>query len=327
MNHTHIPGDRLRRVWAIIVDIYREPDILRRTLAQRYGISERQIQEDLRLVEDLGFPLYRQKGYRFLGSHPMPPVSFVVDEAIALFLALQQIVVQPGLKTGELTTALSKLCSLFPPALQPLLHEVLDAGDRGRPAGPRERILLELGHALAAHHSVWIRYETASRGDAESERLGDPYELLPHLRSWYLVAYCHLRGEIRMFKLDRIREVHPSQQIYAIPEDFDLDAYMGDTWGLLRGESGEPEEVRLRFSPRAGRWVREEHWHKTQEFQALPTGEVEMKLHIPLTPEFVRWLMYYGSDVAVLAPPALRDGVREEAKAVIAACKGLRVTG
>ncbi len=53
--------------------------------------------------------------------------------------------------------------------------------------------------------------------------------------------------------MDRIHEARLLDSGYDIPADFDLDAYLGDTWGLMRGAAGEVEEVVLEFEPEAGR--------------------------------------------------------------------------
>ena len=42
------------------------------------------------------------------------------------------------------------------------------------------------------------------------------------------------------------------------------------------------------------------------------TARILFKLHVVITPEFVRWLMYYGSKVEVLEPASLRERVAEE---------------
>jgi predicted DNA-binding transcriptional regulator YafY len=68
----------------------------------------------------------------------------------------------------------------------------------------------------------------------------------------------------------------------------------------------------LRFSPEAGRRVAEEHWHASQQVEEQPGGSVLFRLRIPVTPDFVNWLLYYGSRVEVLSPPELRQELAEE---------------
>jgi predicted DNA-binding transcriptional regulator YafY len=127
-----------------------------------------------------------------------------------------------------------------------------------------------------------------------------------------LIAFCHRRQAVIEFKLDRIRQADLLDESYTIPADFDLEAYLGDGWGLMRGRATEPQDVELLFEPEAGRWVAEEHWHKSQQAETLPDGRVRMTFRVGVTPEFVNWIMYYGSRVQVVRPEALRAQVAEE---------------
>ncbi len=56
----------------------------------------------------------------------------------------------------------------------------------------------------------------------------------------------------------------------------------------------------------------EEKWHKSQAFEVQPDGSVRFRLHLPITPDFVSWVLYYGSRVEVVIPVELRDRVAEE---------------
>jgi predicted DNA-binding transcriptional regulator YafY len=58
--------------------------------------------------------------------------------------------------------------------------------------------------------------------------------------------------------------------------------------------------------------VAEETWHRSQQTEELPDGRILFKLHVVITPEFVNWLMYYGSKVEVLEPKSLREQVAAE---------------
>lgn len=149
-------------------------------------------------------------------------------------------------------------------------------------------------------------------GISSAERVVHPYHIMPYVRSWQLIGYCEWRREVRIFKLDRISTATLLDERYAIPDDFNLEEYLGATWGLMRGKAGEPVNVVLRFEPEAGTWVGEEYWHPGQQVEGQPDGSVLFRLHIAVTPEFVNWLLYYGSRVEVLEPASLRERVAEE---------------
>jgi predicted DNA-binding transcriptional regulator YafY len=76
--------------------------------------------------------------------------------------------------------------------------------------------------------------------------------------------------------------------------------------------AGEPEEVVLHFAAEVGRRVAEEEWHKSQRTEILPDDSVIFRLNLIITPEFISWLLYYGSGLEVVAPAWLRARVAEE---------------
>ena len=76
-----------------------------------------------------------------------------------------------------------------------------------------------------------IVYRTARRQGNVSERVVHPYHIMPHVRSWQLIAYCEKRQDVIMFKVDRIQKATLLDESYEIAGGFDLDAYMGDAWG------------------------------------------------------------------------------------------------
>jgi len=308
---------RVARLLDIIGRISSRPKVwTRRSLAEVFEISERRIQQDLEIVvHRLCLPLARSRtGYYFTSPHAFPSVNFAFGEAVALLLAAKAGESLSGVGSAELAAALHRLKDAFPPEFRPLV-ESLDRGvSLSEQDDRRQRTLELLQEAMASRRTVQMRYASASRGGEQTERRVDPYAIVPYVRSFHLVGYCHLRQEVRIFKVDRIKSLQVTRQQFQIPDDFDLKEYIGDSWGLLRGAGGEPEEVRLRFSPRAGRWVSEEQWHPGQQVEWQPDGTLIFSLRVAINPAFVRWILYYGSEVEVIEPEWLAREVWKEAR-------------
>ena len=171
------------------------------------------------------------------------------------------------------------------------------------------------GRADAPHAALAGAAGTGAVAPAR-ERVVDPYSLLPYLRSWYLVGYCHLRGEVRMFKVDRIESLARTGERFELPEGFDVATYLGETWGLLRGEAGEPEEVVVEFAAEASPWVRDEQWHPSQRVEDLGDGRVRLHFRAGITAELRRWVLGFGRQARVVRPAHLAEWVLEEARAV-----------
>src|SRR5919201_1985208 len=141
-------------------------------------------------------------------------------------------------------------------------------------AQPRRWTLALLERAWRERGGVRMVYERGMRGGARSEGVVEPYHLQRYGRFWILIAYDHLRQAVRDFKVDRLRTAVLLDERYTIPDDFDVATYRGTTWGLLRGEAGEPVDIELLFSPQAGRWVQEEDRGVPLSAEPRPDGSV-----------------------------------------------------
>ena len=138
----------------------------------------------------------------------------------------------------------------------------------------RQQMLRLLNQALLQNRKLEIVYETASRDGAISKRVVRPYHIMPYVRSWQLIAHCEKRQAVIMFKVDRIHEATLLDAPYTVADDFDAEQYIGNVWGIMRGEGLEPQEIELHFTPDAGRWVAEEFWHSSQDPDPQPDGSL-----------------------------------------------------
>jgi predicted DNA-binding transcriptional regulator YafY len=309
---------RVARVLEIIQYIATRPGWWRRkSLAERYELSERQIQKDLDIIRHrLGLALVHDgKGYSFERIPQLPTVAYTFSEALALLMAFQAAQQVSGIGSPDLAAAIARLQSVFPLEFAPLFGQITSQAARSGTRTQRQQTLLLLNRALIEQRKARLVYRTQSRGGELNERVVRPYHIMPYVRSWQLIAYCERRQAVLMFKVDRIQAITLLDERYAIPKDFALDDYMGATWGLLRGDASEPVDIVLHFSPEAGAWVAEEQWHPSQQVEEQADGSVLFKLYIAVTAEFVNWLMYYGSRVHVLEPVWLRERVRDEHQA------------
>ena len=129
----------------------------------------------------------------------------------------------------------------------------------------------------------------------------------------YVIGYDHLRGEVRIFKVERLERVQPTDRPYEIPEGFDPYRYLSTAWGIMGGE--ETVEVRLRFSPNVTWRVKESVWHPSQTLQALSDGGCLWTARVSHTLEMKPWIRGWGADCEVLAPEGLRREIVEDMQA------------
>ena len=68
----------------------------------------------------------------------------------------------------------------------------------------KEKMYLVMKKAIANKNKVKIKYKSVNSGI--TERIIHPAELFIYLDKWFIAAFCELRNEIRLFKLDNIIE-------------------------------------------------------------------------------------------------------------------------
>jgi proteasome accessory factor B len=210
-------------------------------------------------VEDGGYVIDLKK-YR------LPEVHLTPEEISALVLATSVARAVPGNAHARICDlALRKLAFDFPDPDTPLEWPPTRDADRGPepvlvhfPEG-QARDQQALGDRFARLESatrnrkrVTLRYQSASTGVVQSREV-DPYGLFYRDRSWLVVGYCHLRKDIRSFRLDRIADLKiapkPKSPDFERPEDFDVRAYSARTpWTFA---PHEVEEVELAFAREA----------------------------------------------------------------------------
>ncbi len=288
----------------------------RKRLAAQYEVSERQITKDLEVLRHgLRLQIRRStEGYYFEQVPRLPTTSFSFEEALALLLAVRAGATLAGVDSEALGAAVGRLESLFPREFRTVLR-ALDA-EAGGTTG-RTEMLATLQVAVGQRRQVRLEYAAASKGGEVTARVVDPYAVVPYGKSWHLVAHCHLREDVRLFKIDRIRQLRPLEDRFPA-SGFDLAEFLGRGWGLMRGVEGPVEAVALRFYPPTASFVTEEVWHPSQRVAWQPDGTALFGVDVIVTPELRRWVYGYGSDVEVLAPTHLRDWIIDEARRVAA---------
>jgi predicted DNA-binding transcriptional regulator YafY len=177
-----------------------------------------------------------------------------------------------------------------------------------------EQALLDLHHALATSHKVWMHYYTASRNE-HTERTIHPYHLTNIRGDWYLIAYDELRGEMRNFAVARIEEWKLTEEKFKRNPEFSVIQHMGSAFQAERGE--KTVDVVIRFAPQAARYVREKHWHDTQKIEEQEDGGLTLKLNISGLGEVKRWVLQYGTNAEVIAPSQLREICKNELMSMI----------
>mgnify|MGYP001627219939 CR=1 FL=1 len=288
-----------------------------RRLARELEVSERTIYQDRQfMVDRLRAPLAydrRRGGWYYTDPNwALPSVLVTEGELLAFFLSVE--VARRYLGTafeGPLCSAVEKITAGLKSQIQVSLEDLRACYIFAPPpvVSVKEELLLELHRAIQCCRQVKIRYYTASRG-CWQVRVVEPYHLYNLRGDWYLIAFDHLRRDMRTFHAGRIEEWEVLNQEFKRDPGFSVGKWMAQAFVAERGE--EPVEVVIKFDPYQARYIRERSWHPSQEIEELPDGGLILRFFTGGLDEVKRWVMGYGSHAEVLAPESLRQAIREE---------------
>lgn len=208
-------------------------------LADRTGVNRRTIRRYIALLEELGIPITtgrgRLGGYELISGFKLPPMMFTNDEALVLSLGLAAVS-NLGLTdaAAAVAGAQSKLERVMPVRMKGKVRSASDsvAFTHVRSANSgRNEVLSVLSSCAHASQSVTLRYHALN--GAESNRGFDPYGLVFDGGRWYAVGYCHLRQDLRSFRLDRILTAEPQPNHFARPARFDPVQHLNASIAML----------------------------------------------------------------------------------------------
>ncbi len=285
-------------------------------LSRALGISRSQYFQDKILLEKaLGFKVQfnrAKRSYEILADPYLPLVNLKLSEAFALILAVRQLSASGDyILTYEAIEGVRKIVASAQPELRSFLQNVLDETVLRQGFGCDASILESLRQACAEHHHVIITYEHYDQ-DTVWRHTIDPYQLFFKRRALYLDAYDKGAGDLRVFRVNRIKQVERTGISGVMVTDYSFARRFQDTFSTFVGEG--TTTVKVRFSKRIAPYIKESLWHGSQQLTALPDGGVLYEVCVSYPKEVAWWAMSWGSEAEVLEPPELRAYVAEEVR-------------
>jgi predicted DNA-binding transcriptional regulator YafY len=201
-------------------------------IARRLEVDTRTVRRYITMLQDMGVPVEAERGphgaYQLGRGAKMPPLMFTDAEAVALTLGL--LVIREfrfPVEVAAVEGALAKTERVLPDLVAAqvrglqeaitfnvsLLLPVLHVG-----------VIETLGAAVQQTQRVFLRYRSWS-GEV-ADRDFDPYGIVFNDGYWYTAGYCHLRQELRTFRLDRVIIAELRDQPFERPAQFDLLSFV-----------------------------------------------------------------------------------------------------
>ena len=277
-------------------------------LADRLEVSVRTLRRDVDRLRELGYPVEAHRGvdggYQLAAGAAMPPLVLDDEEAVALAVGLQAAAQGGVAGVAEASVrALAKVVPVMPPRLRRRVEALRMATVPSTfSGGPAVDPGVLTAVAQACRDTERLEFGYAAADGTRSERLVEPFRLVPLGRRWYLVAYDLHRHDWRSFRLDRLTDPRRTGARFR-PRDLPADDAAAYVRAKLRTLPTSYEvELLVEASAdvveaRIGRWA---------GVEAAGEGRCRLRMNT----DSLDWAAFavgtLAAEVTVVSPPELR---------------------
>jgi proteasome accessory factor B len=292
-------------------------------LAERFGVSVRTALRYLEALRAAGEPLYeetvsRRKVWRLMPSARRETLTLTTSQMLSLFLSRRvfDFLAGTGFKE-DLDDVFTRLEATLRRrdfvAARHLDRKIFDINEAPHIYEGRIEHVNEILTALLREDRLEIAHESVRQG--QGGVIFEPYTLLVYKKGLYLAGMSQAHGQVRTLALDGFRDVRWRRgDRFVYPPEFRPEQLAEGAFGLIKGPL---VRARVFFTEKVARYVKRRLWHPTQRFRRVPGG-VELRVDVNGTVELRSWILSFGDQAIVRAPPELREAVRDEMRRAVA---------
>jgi len=286
-------------------------------LCEALKVSEQELREDISVLNVVNFGAGTYVLYAEIGEDgaievdPEPygdsfarPARLLPVEAKALVAAIDLI--GEHIPEGSLNSVREKIVAALgeDPAVEGL--QVAPSG------GDDAEIAAVVSKAISQSRLLSFEYYKENE-DEFVARTVEPYALINGREGWYVASFDPSRGDVRHFRLDRIKSATVAEEEFEPRPEVDASA---DVEGWPRtGEVPSSSRARIWVSPERARWAREER----SVVADLEDGAVVVERGFASMRYLVRDVLKEAGDAVVLEPEDARAEARRTAEAILGA--------
>jgi predicted DNA-binding transcriptional regulator YafY len=279
-------------------------------LARRCEVTERTIYRDIISISQANIPIYYDGGYKLLHNGFLPPGNLSPHEAGFLLSLLQSPLFSSGRLYHETIRRISDKIKSEEISLPDMGAINIGAVSTERPGNHKHAPKLE--EAIRERRMVRIRY-TSLKGQKTKRKI-DPYAICFRRHAWYLVGFCHLRNEIRTFRLGRVHSIEILPEKFEIHKDFSIDDYFAGSLGVY---SGNLTQFKVRFTGQSAVAIKTSQHHPNEVITENSDGSVTYEITVAGIDEFLRWIMGFGAEAEILEPECARNEIIDILKSAL----------
>jgi len=218
--------------------------ITAKQISEKLEMNIRTVYRYIDTLSTSGVPIISEPGhnggYTLLNNFIEAPLFFDFEEQTSLFHAAV-FAEEAGYYGGEaLNRAISKLSKYSNQEQETKINQHFTSLEviTRLSSHSMEPFLKELEQAVADGYSVKINYHKSGEKQL-NYRLVDPYRIIYWNNKWYVIGFCHLRNDIRSFRVDRIESLMLTENKFNQPENFSArDFFMENLLPTIEDKEG-----------------------------------------------------------------------------------------
>ena len=252
-------------------------------------------------------------GYRYVetgdGPYELPGCWFTRDEIEALLLLDNAV---ENLHEGYFSDLLRPVRKRFEPLVRAQSTSIKKLRERIRiiPIAARASnpdIFRTIASAIISRRRIGITHHTLDKKESLQREIS-PQALIRYRDNWYADAFCHLRGGLRTFALNRIESVRPSSLPFRpVPEE-ELETFFAASYGIFTGPADK--QAVIDFTGNAAREVSCENWHPRQQGEWIAENTFRLTIPYGHPRELVMDVLRWGEEAEIAEPSELREAVK-----------------
>jgi len=301
---------KLNRLLSIVVMLLNRERVQAKDLADHFDVSVRTIYRDIDAINNAGIPIVTYQGHKgglgIVDSYIINRQVLTLQDMVSMLSVLKGM--NSTFKDRQLQDVIEKIDAIVPDNKQEFVKSnveqiVIDVMPWGTSGGQKKK-MVTLQRAIAGKWIAGFSYRDSN--GADSKRKVEPMTLIFKATAWYLFAYCELRGDFRLFRLTRIKQLEILKQNYIRrPANYkQYDSYLPEKEKMIR--------LVIKFSKRI-RQNAEDYFEKSS-LKYEKNGDIIATFDLPENDWIPSYLLSLGEYAEVLEPEKMRVLLQKKAK-------------
>ncbi|WP_164667503.1 helix-turn-helix transcriptional regulator [Virgibacillus doumboii] len=307
---------KIREILFSETDEYNELDINQlseklRIITGDAKFDNRTIKRDLEILDDSDFEIVRNTGKfgKSLFSHQTR-----LFETYQLRLIIDAILSARFITTNEKEKLIKKVKELTSKHIGKTLPEPILFSQSANMDYELVKLNIDCVHRAISEGKV-LTYQYGKfnvKKEFEYHRNGDHYYVEPYALIWqndyyYLIGRYQENGELRHYRLDRIRNIEVSE-LFFTKEDFNLQEYVNQSFHMF---AGEEMWMKIRFQNSMVNVVLD-RFGQEADIREMDDDHFVLTTKAKLSDGLINWILTWGNKAKVLSPDHLVDQIKEK---------------